>query len=99
MKNFINKFRLFWYLDSDIRARIDEIGAGNPIEVLKRRKEKSSICPTNAPSEYCSKDCLEIKTKYRTDSGKIVLVTENLIGLNFEAPCDKYTLDVEIVEN
>ena len=98
MKNFITKVILFINLDGDIKKKIIEEGFGKPVKLLDKHKHKYSTCPSNMPVEYFSKEHLIESKTYLTDKNLKVKVIESFHGLNFEAPCDKYSVEITLVK-
>ena len=94
IKKFFEKIRLYFNLDKEIKNEIIFRKFGEPIKLLEKEVDKYCTCPSNAPVEYCSKDNLKETKVFLTDKGIKVKVVELYEGLNFEAPCDKYTYTI-----
>lgn len=76
LKEFFVKVNLFFSLDKKIKDEIINKGFGIPFKIISKNKESYSICPSNAPIEYCSMNCFKEEITYLTDKNNKVKVTE-----------------------
>ena len=67
LKEFFGKINLFFSLDKKIKDEIINKGFGIPLKIISKDKQSYSICPSNAPIEYCSINCFREEIIYITD--------------------------------
>lgn len=97
VKRLLEKIKLFFNIEKNLKIKIINAGYGTPIKLIRKSYFSYSSCPSNLPSEYCSKDSFIETRVFLTDLGLKVEVKELHEGLNFEAPCDRYKCTINIV--
>ncbi len=95
IKEIYNNFILQLKVNKDIRDYFSNyLNKGRIIELSSFEKKKFHTCFPNMPSDYYSIENIITQAEVLTDKNEKYKIIEEFLGVNFEAPCDKYNLKI-----